>query len=115
MRTAFCMAIGLATVVVPAGFARGAAKPGSPAGTAIEERPTHVRGSNAGISVAVPIGKVSVDPKVLGGEPIFVRRSTVREGITIVEVSTTPFEPVLASSEGVSAQAIVRADQPASW
>ena len=123
MRTALCMAIGLAAVVgvVPAAFAQDSrvVDPGKSKGTATEaeERQTHQRpASNAGISLAVPIGRVSVGPEVVNGEPIYVRRSTVREGITIVEVSTTPFMPVLASNEGpAGVQAIVRPDQPVGW
>ncbi len=123
MRTAVGMAIGLAAVVgvVPASFAQDSrvADPGKPAGTGTgaEQRQTHQRpGSNAVISLDVPTGRVSVGPEVLGGEPIYVRRSTVREGMTIVEVSTTPFMPVLAANEGPpGAESIVRPDQPASW
>jgi hypothetical protein len=122
IRTAFCMAIGLtaAVSVVPASFAQDSRvlDPGKPAGTATKAQgpQTHQRpGSNKGISLEVPIGRISVDPKSLDGEPIYVRRSTVREGITIVEVSTTPFMPVLASNENVAQVAIVRPDQPAGW
>ena len=121
MRTALFMAIGLAFVVsgVPASFAQDlrVQDQGKSAGTGIKEkeRQTHQRlGSDTGISLAVPIGRVSVGPESLDGEPIYVRRMTVREGMTIVEVSTTPFMPVLLASEeppGV----IGRPDQPASW
>ena len=115
MRTALCMAIGLAVSVVPAAFAKDSRvlERGKPAGTGIiAEEPQR----NSGISLAVPIGGVTVGPKSLDGEPIYVRRATVREGMTIVEVSTTPFMPVLASNEGPpGAQSIVRPDQPASW
>ena len=124
MRTALCMAIGLAVVAggVRASFAQDSPVPvaGKSAGTGIEakERQTH-RGleSNKGISLAVPIGRVSVGHESLDGEPIYVRRSTVREGMTIVEVSTTPFMPVLASNEGPSGGglSVVRPDQPAGW
>ena len=119
MRTAFCTAIGLAVVVsgVPASFAQDrVSDQGKPAGTGAEakKRQTH-QGlkSNSGISLAVPIGRVSVGHESLDGEPIYVRRSTVKEGMTIVEVSTTPFMPVLASNEGPPAA--VRTDQPAGW
>ena len=121
MRTAY-MAIGLAAVVsvVPASFAQDSRvlDHGKSAGTGIEaERQTHQRpGSNTGISLEVPIGRVSVDPESLDGEPIYVRRMTVRERLTVVEVSTTPFMPVLASNEeprGVGS--IGRPDQPAGW
>jgi hypothetical protein len=124
MRTALCLAIGVAIVAggVPASFAQDSRvpDPGKPAGTGTEakERQKH-QGleSNKGISLAVPIGKVSVGHGSLSGEPIYVRRSTVREGMTIVEVSTAPFMPVLASNEGPSGggQLVVRPDQPAGW
>ena len=117
MRTALCMAIGLAAVVsgVPASLAQDSR--GKPAGTGIEaeEDQTHQRlGSDTGISLAVPVGRVSVGPEVTNGEPVYVRRTTVREGMTIVEVSTTPFVPVLASNEGPPG-VIARPDQPAGW
>ena len=117
MRTALCMAIGLAVHVnvVPASLAHG-----KPAGTGTEakERQTHqgLR-SNTGISIAEPIGTVSVGPGLLAGEPVYVRRTTVREGLTIGEVSTTPFMPVLLSKEETAevARSTVRPDQPAGW
>ena len=62
---------------------------------------------------SVPIGEVRASPEFADGEPIYVRRTTVRPGMTIVEVSTTPFLPVLTSKE--QAAAVVRPDQPASW
>lgn len=110
MRTAFCIAIGFAALVsaVPPSFAQS----GETRAEA-EERRTH---SKAGISLAVPIGKVSVGPKSLDGEPVYVRRTTVGAGMTVVEVSTTPFMPVLASNEGSpGVQSIPRSDQPAGW
>lgn len=110
MRTAFCIAIGFAALVsaVPPSFAQSGGT-----GAEAEERQTH---SKKGISLAVPIGKVSVGPKSLDGEPVYVRRTTVGAGMTIVEVSTTPFMPVLASNEGTpGVQPIVRPDQPAGW
>ena len=117
MRTGY-MAIGLAAVVsvVPASFAQAPEVPGhgKSAGTGIEaeERQAHQRpGSDTGVSVAVPIGRVSVGPEFVDGEPIYVRRIPVRAGMTIVEVSTTPFMPVLASNE----EPIGRSDQPTGW
>ena len=114
------MAIGLAAVVtVVSAFAQDprVLDHCKSAGTGIEaeERQTHQRrGSNTGVFVDVPIGRVCVGPDFVDGEPIFVRQTTVKEGMRIVEVSTTPFMPVLGSSEeppGV----IGRPDQPASW
>lgn len=93
------VAIGLAVVaaVVPAASAEEPRVPGD--------------GKSAGTSA--PIGEVRAGPEFVKGEPIYVRRTTVRPGMTIVEVSTTPFMPVLASKE--QAAAVVRPDQPASW
>jgi hypothetical protein len=116
------MAIGLAVVVsgVPASFAQDSrvVDHGKPAGTRIEakERQAQQR-LGRGISLAVPVGRISVGPEVVEGEPIFVRRMTVRDGMTIVEVSTTPFMPVLASNEEPSGggQLAVRPDRPAGW
>jgi hypothetical protein len=113
------MAIGLAVVVsvVPASFAQDSRVLDhcKSAGTGIEaeERQTHQRpGSNMGVFVAVPIGSVCVGPEFVDGEPIYVRR--MKEGMAIVEVSTTPFMPDLRSSEGPPG-VISRPDQPASW
>ena len=134
MRAAFCftvpclqarwigfMAIGLAVVVgvVPAAFAQDSRVLDhcKSAGTGIqaEERQTPQRpGSNTGVFVAEPIGRVCVGPEVVDGEPSYVRRTTDGKGITIVEVSTTPFMPVLASNEG-PAGVVGRPDQPAGW
>ena len=101
------MAIGLAAVVcaVPASSAQSGGT-----GVKAEERRTQ---SKKGISLAVPIGKVSVGPKSLDGELVYVRRTTAKEGMIIVEVSTTPFMPVLASNEGPPV--VGRSDQPAGW
>jgi hypothetical protein len=125
MRTARCwigyMAIGLPVVagVVPASFAQDSRSLDhcKPAGTENEadERQTQERpGSNTGVVVALPIGRVCVGPDVVDGEPSYVRRTTDGKGITVVEVSTTPFMPVLASNEG-NAGGVIRTDQPAGW
>ena len=125
MRTALCwigyMAIGLPAVagVAPASFAQDSRSLDhcKSAGTEIEadERQAQERpGSNTGVDVAVPIGRVCVGPDVVDGEPSYVRRTTDGKGITIVEVSTTPFMPVLASNEG-PAGVVIRTDQPAGW
>jgi hypothetical protein len=114
------IAIGLAAVVgvVPASFAQDSRvlDHGKLAGTRTEgeERQAHQTfGGNTGISLAVPIGRVSVGPDLVGGdEPIYVRRTTVSGGITIVEVSTTPFVAVLSSNKESPG---VRPDQPAGW
>ena len=113
MRTALGMAIGLTAVlgVVPAAFAQD----GKSAGTGTEAEEGHQRlGRNSSISLAIPIGRVSVDRGSAAGEPIYVRRTTVGQGMTIVEVSTTPFMPVMLAKEE-SPGVISRPDQPASW
>jgi len=121
MRTALGTAICLALVVgaVPASFAHDSQvlDQCKSAGTEIEteERLMDQRaGSNMGVVVSVPIGRVCVGPESLDGEPSYVRRTTGREGMAIVEVSTTPFMPDLRSGE-VPAGVIVRPDQPAGW
>ena len=120
MRTGY-MAIGFAAVVGVdiASFARA-----SPvldhckfAGTEIEAEEQHANrkaGSDTGIFVAVPIGRVCIGPEVVDGEPSYVRRITVSEGMSVVEVSTTPLMPDLPSGEA-SPGVIARPDQPASW
>ncbi|MFL6738308.1 MAG: hypothetical protein ACJ8FC_10915 [Sphingomicrobium sp.] len=123
------MAIGLALVVgvVPASFAQDPQLlgQGRSGGTGIEpeKQPTHEKTSDglrsearhpAGVTVAVPIGSVSVGPELVDGEPIYVRRMKVTDGMTMVEVSTTPFTPVLSSKERLDIL-IARPDQPASW
>ena len=109
------MAIGLAAVVcvAPASFAHDS-RPARPSNGELSgglrlETPEH-----GGVSVARPIGKVWVGPEGLDGEPSYVRRTIDGKGITIVEVSTTPFAPVLASNEGPPG-VIARPDQPAGW
>jgi hypothetical protein len=115
------MAIGVAVVVgvVPSAFAQDSRVldhcKSVGIGIDAEERQTDERpGSNTSVSVAVPIGRVCVGPEVVDGEPSYVRRTKVSEGMAIVEVSTTPFMPVLGSGEGPPG-VIVRPDQPASW
>jgi hypothetical protein len=105
------IAIGLAAVVgiVPASLVQdsGVPDPGKPAGT----------GSKASVSVASPTGNVSVSARSVDGAPLYVRRTSPIGGMAIVEVSKTPFAPVLASSVKPAAVAapVVRADQPAGW
>ena len=119
------MAIGLAAVagLVPASCAQDpqGLDQGKPAGTGIDAKERQTRDKlpvglrsearkHMGVSVAVPIGRVWVDPELVG-EHSYVRRTTDK-GMTIVEVSTTPFMPVLASN---GAELIARPDQPAGW
>jgi hypothetical protein len=112
------MAIGLAVVVsgVPTSSAQDprVLEQCKSARTGIEgeERQTPQRpGSNTGVFLEVPIGRVCVGPESVEGEPIYVRRTTV-SGMTIVEVSTTPFVAVLSSNKEPPG---VRPDQPAGW
>jgi len=111
------MAIGLAVVVsvVPASFAQDprVLEHCESAGTGIgaDERQAQERASNTGVFLEAPIGRVCVGPESLDGEPIYVRRTTGTEGMTIVEVSTTPFMVVSNEVDGL----IGRPDQPAGW
>lgn len=118
------MAIGIAVLFggVPASFAQDsrALDQSKGAGTDAEaKRPRTHQGlkSNKGISLEVPTGKISVvtvGPDAAGGEPVYVRRTSVRDGMTVVEVSTSPFMPELAPNQKVAAL-IIRPDQPAGW
>jgi hypothetical protein len=120
------MAFGPAVAVaaVPASLAQDPAvlDQGKLAGTGVqvEEPQTHGELSgglsseartHTGVFIVAPIGKVGVGPASVEGEPTYVRRTTDK-GITIVEVSTTPFMPVLQSK---FAELIARPDQPAGW
>lgn len=110
------IALALAVSGVPASLAQDSrglerCEPGG-TGTEAEERQTNrMPGSNAGVFIERPIGGVCVSPEFLGGEPIYVGRTTVGSGM-IVEVSTTAFMP--EGAPGVGAL-IARPDQPASW
>jgi hypothetical protein len=117
------MVIGLSAVVgvVPASPAQDPQVLGAGTGTKAEERQTHDELSggltpepreHGGVFVVKPVGKVWVGPELVEGEPSYVRRTTV-SNVTVVEVSTTPFMPVLASNE--VAVSIGRPDQPAGW
>jgi hypothetical protein len=75
-------------------------------------------GANPRVTVAEPTGKVAVGHDLVKGEPVYVRRTTGTEGVTIVEVSTTPFVPVVRSAaapSAVSAPISTPTSQPASW
>ena len=98
------MALGLAVVVglAPASFAKNppVLGQGKSAGNGVAaERQTHEisdglrleDGERTGVFVAAPIGRVWVGPEQVDGEPSYVRRTKVSEGMLIVEVSTTPF------------------------
>ena len=102
MRTALCMAIGIAAA-------------SSAPVHAEEPQALQKLKSERGVSVAVPIGRVRVGPGSADGAPVYVRRTKVSGGMTIVEVSTTPFMPVLPSNAPGVGQSIGRSDQPASW
>lgn len=113
------MAVGLAAVVGlgPAALAQDSqvlnhCKSAGPGIEADEGQTTEKPVSNTGVSVAVPIGRVCVGPESVDGEPAYVRRLTVSKGMTVVEVSTTPFMPEGPPAAG---QLIARPDQPAGW
>ena len=74
--------------------------------------------AGTGISVAVPSGGVSVNPESVDGEPVYVRRTSPIGGMTVVEISTTPFAPVVGSNEEPVEMAAVNnrpEAQPAGW
>lgn len=68
-----------------------------------------------GLFLAAPTGRVWVGPATAAGEPIYVRRTTAGAGITVVEVSTTPFVTVANAAPGPTAASTLRPDQPAGW
>jgi len=118
MRTGY-LAIGLAAVagIVPASFAQDSRPVGKGelAGAGIEAGKRQTQQglkSDAGVSIAVPIGRVWVGPKFLDGEPSYVRRTKVGAGITVVEVSTTPFAE---GPQGVVGSAARPEELPAPW
>ena len=118
MRTRF-LAVCIAAVVgaVPASLAQGAEAlyQGRSAGTTAMTPDRHTRsgfGGDTGVSLVVPTGKVWVGSETVAGEPVYERRTTVRAGMTVVEVSTTPFAPVASPAAPPPA---VRPDQPAPW
>jgi hypothetical protein len=101
-----CIAICFAAAigVAPASLAENQ---GRPAGT-----------GKTVVSVAVPSGKVRVGAEHVDGAPVYVRRTTGIEGMTVVEVSTSPFMPVMRSNgEPAAADKLIAnpAAQPASW
>lgn len=119
MRSAFWL-VGLAVLAgaAPASLARAPRILGNcdsaASGTGAGERQAQGPVSNTGVFLAVPVGKVCVGPNAVEGEPAYVRRTTGKEGMAMVEVSATPFMPELPAS-GAPAGAILRPDQPAGW
>jgi hypothetical protein len=115
------VAIGLAVVVseVPASFAqdsRGLDHCKSEATTVEpEERQTQTPAGNAAVSVEVPIGRVCVGPEFVGDGPVYVRRTSAGNGMTVVEVSTTPFMPGMGERPPGIYKLNVKPDQPAGW
>ena len=101
-----CIAIGFAAAigVVPASLAEDQ---GKSAGT-----------GKTVVSLAVPSSKVRVGAEHVDGAPVYVRRTTGIEGMTVVEVSTSPFMPVVRSNgETAAVEKLIAnpAAQPASW
>lgn len=74
--------------------------------------------AQSSVHIAVPIGRVRVGPEFVDGEPVYVRRTKIMAGMTIVEISKTPFMPVLANNQE-SSRAVASIgnppDQPTSW
>lgn len=112
----FGLAIGLAVAVsgVPASLAQDSrvldCKSAGTTKTESEQQIRQTAGGNRVISVDVPLGSVCVSPESVDGAPVYVRRT--RESMAIVEVSTSPFETVLAANQPGS---LGRPDQPAGW
>lgn len=120
-------AIGIAGVVsvVPASFAQDPQVlvhgKSAETGNEAEERQTHEDKSDGlrskawehmGAFVAEPIGRFWVGPEFVEGQAVYELRIPVRQGLKIVEVSTTPFMSEPTGVDGL----IGRADeQPAGW
>lgn len=68
----------------------------------------------AGVAVAVPIGSVTIGPEFVGGVRSFVRRVTMKTGVTVVELSATPFLDDGQAADG-SAMTANPAALPAPW
>ena len=114
------VAIGFAALVgvVPASLAKDSiildrCKPAGTGTEAEESQTKPMPGGNGGVSVALPIGSVCVGPESVDGAASYVRRKTEKEGMAVVEVSSTPFMPDLPA--GAAELIVARADQPASW
>ena len=72
----------------------------------------------SGITVDVPIGKVTIGPASMQGEPTYQRRTKAKGGMTIVEISATPFmpeAPAASAASGSLAMAAAPNTQPAGW
>ena len=121
------IAIGLAAVagLVPAAFAQDPPDPrqdqSAGAGAEADEFQTNdemsvelksAAGEPTGVFVAAPIGKIWVDPEFVDGEPSYVRRTRGKEGMAVVEVSSTPFMPEPSGIAGPISQS---PELPASW
>ncbi len=65
-----------------------------------------------GAFVAEPIGRFRVGPEFVEGETIYILRTPVSQGVTTVEISTTPF---LSEFTGVSEFSGNPDEQPAGW
>jgi len=112
----FGLALGLAVAVsgVPASLAQDSrvldCKSAGTTKIEAERQMPQAAGGNSVISVDVPLGSVCVGPESVDGAPVYVRRTI--ESMAIIEVSTTPFETVLAANQPGS---LGRPDQPAGW
>lgn len=126
------MAFGLIVLgAAPVAFAQvtKSAGPASPTGTAIETgqgqtdpaRPDRSRSDALDtpvITIAVPVGHVRVGPEFVEGEQGYMRRTAARDGMTVLEFSTTPFVPMLqlaGQSTGLGGSGGRPEELPASW
>lgn len=74
--------------------------------------PASGSGAQTAVSVAVPVGSVTVGAEFAGGEPRYARRLTIRDGMTIVAVSAIPDGGDGPAATGSFARPEA---QPASW
>jgi hypothetical protein len=65
-----------------------------------------------GVFVAQPVGRVWIDPESVDGMPSYVRRTKGKGGMSIVEVSATPFMDEVPGVGGVKARP---EELPAPW
>lgn len=73
---------------------------------------------HSGITVDVPIGTVTIGSGSVKGEPAYQRRTKAKGGMTIVEISATPFMPEIATAGAAPASLAMAAapnTQPAGW
>lgn len=78
----------------------------------MSDGPTIKTWEHMGAFVAEPVGRFWVGPEFVQGEPVYLLRTPVRQGLTTVEVSTTPFMSELSGFGELSGNPD---EQPAGW